>query len=168
MPLNIDWQQILLHLLNFTILFAVLYFLMYSPVKKFMKSREDYFKELDEKAQNQLAQAESQRQAYTEKMNTAEAEIAKLKTAAEIEAETIRAKKKELAEQEAAHIIETAKKRGEHEREVIVAEGANEIKQAVQNAAEKLLLHTPDTADVSQVMNQFLDSAERSITNDAN
>lgn len=34
MPLNMDWQQILLHLLNFVILFAILYFLLYEPVKK--------------------------------------------------------------------------------------------------------------------------------------
>ena len=38
-PLNIDWQQILLHLLNFVILFAILYFLLYDPVKKFMDKR---------------------------------------------------------------------------------------------------------------------------------
>ena len=28
LPLNIDLQQVLLHLLNFTILFAILYFLL--------------------------------------------------------------------------------------------------------------------------------------------
>jgi hypothetical protein len=31
-PLNIDWQQILLHLFNFTILFGILYILLYSTV----------------------------------------------------------------------------------------------------------------------------------------
>lgn len=41
MPLNIDWQQILLHLLNFTILAFGLYFLLYRPVRAYMKKRED-------------------------------------------------------------------------------------------------------------------------------
>ena len=45
MPLNIDWQQILLHLLNFLILFAGLYFILYKPVKKFMKKRADGYAE---------------------------------------------------------------------------------------------------------------------------
>lgn len=36
-PLNIDWQQILLHLLNFMILFGILYFFLYKPVKDFME-----------------------------------------------------------------------------------------------------------------------------------
>ena len=39
-PLNIDWQQILLHLLNFSILAGGLYFLLYNPVKKFIAGRE--------------------------------------------------------------------------------------------------------------------------------
>ena len=36
-PLNIDWQQILLHLLNFVILAGGLYLLLYQPVKAFME-----------------------------------------------------------------------------------------------------------------------------------
>ena len=41
MPLNIDWQQILLHLLNFAILAFGLYFLLYKPVKAFREKREE-------------------------------------------------------------------------------------------------------------------------------
>lgn len=50
MPLNIDWQQILLHLLNFVILFAILYFLLYKPIKDFMQKRMDYYKSLYDEA----------------------------------------------------------------------------------------------------------------------
>ena len=39
-PLNIDWQQILLHLFNFIILAGGLYLLLYKPVKNFMEKRE--------------------------------------------------------------------------------------------------------------------------------
>lgn len=41
LPLNIDWQQILLHAFNFVLLFAILYFLLYKPVKDFMEKREN-------------------------------------------------------------------------------------------------------------------------------
>ena len=41
-PLNIDWQQILLHLFNFLILFGGLYLLLYRPVKAFMDKRTAY------------------------------------------------------------------------------------------------------------------------------
>ena len=38
-PLNIDWQQILLHLFNFVLLAGGLYFLLYAPVRNFMERR---------------------------------------------------------------------------------------------------------------------------------
>jgi F-type H+-transporting ATPase subunit b len=47
MPLNIDFQQIFLHLLNFTLLFAILYYLLYSPVKNFMAKRDEYYANMD-------------------------------------------------------------------------------------------------------------------------
>lgn len=49
-PLNIDWQQILLHLLNFVILAGGLYLLLYKPVKTFMEKRQQYYQEQDAKA----------------------------------------------------------------------------------------------------------------------
>ena len=49
MPLNIDWQQILLHLFNFCILAIALYFLLYKPIKKYMAKRDAYY---DEQAKN--------------------------------------------------------------------------------------------------------------------
>ena len=42
MPLNIDFLQILLHLLNFVILAGGLTFLLYKPVVKFLESRRAY------------------------------------------------------------------------------------------------------------------------------
>ena len=39
LPLNIDFQQILLHMLNIVLLFGGLYLLLYKPVKKFMDER---------------------------------------------------------------------------------------------------------------------------------
>ena len=57
-PLNIDWQQILLHLLNFVILAGGLYLLLYKPVKTFMEKRQLYYQEQDAKAAKTLADAE--------------------------------------------------------------------------------------------------------------
>ena len=46
-PLNIDWQQIILHLLNFAILAGGLYFLLYHPVRKFMDQREEHYRQME-------------------------------------------------------------------------------------------------------------------------
>ena len=53
-PLNIDWQQILLHLLNFVILAGGLYLLLYKPVKAFMEKRQAYYQEQDRQAAEKL------------------------------------------------------------------------------------------------------------------
>ena len=53
-PLNIDWQQILLHWMNLAILTGGLYFLLFKPVKQFMEKREAHYKDLDAQAAGKL------------------------------------------------------------------------------------------------------------------
>ena len=57
-PLNIDWQQILLHMFNLIILTGGLYFLLYQPVTAFMKKRQEYYAGLEADAQAKLQEAE--------------------------------------------------------------------------------------------------------------
>ena len=57
-PLNIDWQQILLHLFNFTILAGGLYLLLYRPVKEFMKKRDAYYQGINDQAEQLKQQAD--------------------------------------------------------------------------------------------------------------
>ena len=61
-PLNIDWQQILLHLLNFVILAGGLYLLLYQPVKAFMEKRQSFYREQDAQAAKLLADAQKELQ----------------------------------------------------------------------------------------------------------
>ena len=72
MPLNIDWQQILLNWMNFVILAGGLYFLLYKPVKQFMAKREEYYQELDQQVQEKLSQAEELKTQYQVKLDVAE------------------------------------------------------------------------------------------------
>ena len=75
LPLNIDIQQIFLHLLNFTLLLAGLYFLLYEPVKKFMGKRTAYYEDLDRQATEKLEEARRVRRTYEDKLDEAEEEI---------------------------------------------------------------------------------------------
>ena len=68
-PLNIDWQQILLHLFNFSILVGGLYLLLFKPVKNFMDKRTKHYQDMEsaaverEKATAEMEAAMQQRQA---------------------------------------------------------------------------------------------------------
>ena len=72
MPLNIDLQQICLHLFNFTLLLAILYFLLYQPVKDFMAKREAYYADMEHKAQEALDRAREAQTACEEKLAQAD------------------------------------------------------------------------------------------------
>ena len=89
LPLNIDWQQILLHLFNFTILFGALYILLYKPVRDFMENREAHYAEMDSKAEQALADAENSKASYEKKERDFDEEIRaeKNRLSKEIEAE---------------------------------------------------------------------------------
>ena len=50
-PLNIDWQQILLHFFNFSILVGGLYLLLFKPVKNFMEKRTKHYADMESAAQ---------------------------------------------------------------------------------------------------------------------
>ena len=72
MPLNINLQQILLHALNFVILFGAMYFLLYKPVKSFMDSRKAHYEKMDEDAKAVLAEAEKTKAGYEAQLKSAD------------------------------------------------------------------------------------------------
>ena len=74
-PLNIDWQQIVLHLMNFAILAGGLYFLLYNPVKKFMAKRAEYYENMDKEANEKLESATIKEAEYQKHMEELEAEL---------------------------------------------------------------------------------------------
>ena len=75
LPLNIDPQQILLHLFNFTILFGALYILLYKPVRDFMAKRTSYYADMDSKAEDALHEAEESKAAYEAKVQSFDEEV---------------------------------------------------------------------------------------------
>ena len=157
MPLNIDWQQILLHLFNFVVLFAILYFLLYKPVKEFMDKRAEYYKNLDEEAKRGLADAEKTKEEYQKKLAASDDEIAAKKKKAHTEIESAREAMIKRAEKQAQKIIADARKDIEYNRAKMLKEAQTEITDMVAKAAEKLVAQST----TSQAFDQFLGAAER-------
>ena len=162
MPLNIDWQQILLHVLNFTILFAVMYFFLFKPVKDFMEKREAAYQKQHDDAKKALEEAEKTKAEYESKIAGAEEEISAMKSEAGAKTAEERNRMLEQTRTEAAGILETAKKRGEIEHDKIIAEAQKEIADIVTTATEKIVL----SADVKKSYDEFLQSAEGNLKNE--
>lgn len=156
MPLNIDWQQILLHLLNFFILAFVLYLLLYKPVKKFMEKRKAHFSEMEDKAKTALEEAENSKREYDEKAKEIKTHGEELKRQAAEEAEKYRQSEIKAAKAEADKIIEDAKTEGEKEKSRIVEGASSEITGIITAATEKIVLKST----TSDAYEQFLKVAE--------
>lgn len=156
MPLNIDWQQILLHLLNFVILFAGLWLLLYKPVRKFMRERRERYEKMENEAQKKVAEAEERRAEYEQKLAGADAEIEEKRTAARKEMDGYEALRKHTAQQEADAILAEARKHAARERERAVQEARGEIADLVAEATDKIAMKT-----ASEAYDAFLDAAEK-------
>ena len=85
-PLNIDWQQILLHLMNFVILAGGLYFLLYKPVKAFMDKRAAYYQERADQAAQTTQAAQQLKADYEARLSAADDEIREEKKQAQKDA----------------------------------------------------------------------------------
>lgn len=138
-PLNIDWQQILLHAFNFVILMGGLYFILYKPVKDFMDKRSSQYKDMDDEANAKLKAADDVKAEYDEKLKMADEEIRQKKKdafeKADADADAMRAK----ANAEAQKMIKDAKADIEREHQKMLDDSKKEIANLAIEATKKLL-----------------------------
>ena len=113
LPLNIDWQQILLHLGNFALLSLGLYLLLYKPVKSFMDKRAEAIEKQAEEAKSKFNEAQALKLEYENRLEDAE-------------------KQKEK-------IISDAKAAAQRQKEKVLEESKQEIIELAAQMAEKVL-----------------------------
>lgn len=163
MPLNIDFQQIFLHLFNFTLLFAILYYLLYKPVKNFMAKREDYYSNMETEARQNLSDAQKEKEQYQTLRAEANSVISEEKKRVRQELDELYAKKICQAQEDAEKILSEARQNAEREKEKIIKSAQTEISEMVAVATEKLVLES----SASEAFEQFLDAAEGGSSDDS-
>lgn len=161
MPLNIDWQQILLHLFNFVLLFTILFLLIYRPVKKFMEKRKNYYKEMDEKAKKNFEDSAVTKEEYENKLKNADLEINTLRENATKQANEISESIINNAKAESNKIIAEAKVNAEKEHNLAVKSANEEISKLVSDATKKIVFE-----DTNSAYESFLNSVEGSEENE--
>lgn len=159
--LGIDIQQIFLHLLNFGILFGGLYFILYSPVKKFMEKRVEYYKQMDDEANKKLEEAEALRAEREEGLNALDAEISEKRAEAEKELSSYRESKTQAAKEEARKIIDNATAEAKKEHDRIIEQSSSELTDLAVKAARKVM-----EEPVSESYDRFLNAAEKELADE--
>ncbi len=139
LPLNIDWQQILLHLFNFAILSWGLYLLLYKPVKSFMDKRAETIAKQAEDAKSKLDEAEALKLEYEKRLESADKEAADIKAKALEQAQSAADAKLTDAEKQKEKIISDAKAAAQRQKEKVLEESKQEIIELAAQMAEKVL-----------------------------
>lgn len=138
-PLNIDWQQILLHFFNFALLAAGLYFLLYAPVKKFMDKRTAEYEAMNKEAEDKLQEAKDIKATYEQQLANASDEIRVKKNEADKKAQDSALTIISSAQEKADKILADAKDSAELERKKIIDSAKTDIAQLAAEAAEKVV-----------------------------
>lgn len=155
-PLNIDWQQILLHLLNFAILAGGLYFLLYAPVKKFMEQRTQHYKDMEAQAEKLRQEAEALKAQREDQLRTLEQELQEKRMAAQEELRRSTEQQRQSAEKAADAVLAEAKKAAERCKAKAMQDSQKELQELAVTIAQKLALEPGDS-----VIDRFLDAAEK-------
>jgi len=157
MPLNIDVQQIFLHLFNFAILMGGLYFLLYSPVKKFMDNREKQYEDMDRQAREKNEKADELIKEYEAKLLKADEDIAAKKAEAEKKLKASIDEKIQVSKEEADRIIREAHDQAVSEHDKMIKNAREEMVDLAVEMTEKVMLSSEDPYE------HFLDVAEKHL-----
>ena len=162
MPLNIDWQQILLHMFNFVLLFALLYFILYKPIRDFMEKRQQHYRELDEQAQKTVAQANEKKAEYDRLTADADQRLAAFEAERRKQAEAAAAQELAAAKEKAQKLVDAARAGTKAEHEQMLRQAREEIAQMAGDMARQIA-----SGDTAEAFDAFLSQVERSEEHDA-
>lgn len=112
-PLNIDWQQILLHFFNFSILVGGLYLLLFKPVKSFMEKREKHYADMEAAAVAREKDTEALKAAMAQREADFDAVLEEKRAAAAKEAEAFAQQQRDAAKAQADKICPMPRRRRE-------------------------------------------------------
>jgi len=147
MPLNIDPQQILLHIFNLVLLFGILYLLLYKPVHDFMDKREEEYAKRDKDTRDALEAANRLKAEYEDKMSEADKQNAIERANISAKAEADREKIISDAHERAADIVSDARDKAQKEHDRLIARAQSEIAEYVSHAAEKIVMKDDSLED---------------------
>jgi F-type H+-transporting ATPase subunit b len=136
---HIDWKIIIAQLLNFGVVFVVLYLFALKPLVKIMLERSQKISQGVDDAKTNAVLREAAEKEYEDALAKAREEANKIFLAGKKEAEIKKAQMMEEAKHEVATMIEGGKKTLMAEKTQMVNEAKKEIVSLVTLAAEKLI-----------------------------
>lgn len=136
---HIDWKIIIAQLVNFAVVFAVLYFAALKPLKKLMDERGKTIADGLQNADKQKELLAAQQAEYDATLAKARTDAAALMKDVKADVEKRRAELLAAAQGEAKAILDNGKKMLESEKQQMLAEAKKELVSLVVSATEKVV-----------------------------
>ena len=136
---HIDWKIIIAQMINFGVVFVVLYIFALKPLSKLMVERSEKIDKGIDDAKTNAATLLKTKAEYDEMLSKAQAEANKIFQEGKKEAENKKALMLEDAKKEVAGVIENGKKTLEAEKVKMVEDAKKEIVSLAMIATEKLI-----------------------------
>ena len=159
--LGLSLTKFLLHLLNFAILFVALWLILYKPVMKAIRARQERIEKQKQETEENLRAAKEARETEEAKLRTLDEEIEAKRLAAERDLSEKCEEKLRETESRAAEIIADAKRAAEKQADKVVADAKAGIKDAAVALAENII-----EANVDKVDDALIDKALKDWKND--
>lgn len=148
--------SLLMHLVNIVILYIVFRLLLYKPVAKFMKSRQERFAKEREELDAEKAEADAIRAQGDEILHKArsdaETQVAQIMAQADKDAKSIR----EEAQKQAGVIIENAKQEAQEEKRRQLEAMHDQVMELSVALASRILEREINPEDHQKLMEEFL------------
>lgn len=157
-PLNIDWQQILLHMFNLVLLLGILYFLLYKPVLQFMQKRNAEYEAEEEAIARKHQEADQLKKQYEDQLKTIDTEIEQRRHASMDRIKEEKEHALEETRQQSAELLKKAREQAEHEREKILQDAQDTVTVLVRDLAQKMVF-----LDTNAAYEEFLKDAESEV-----
>ena len=157
--LGLNWPGFLWHLVNFGILFFVLWKFLFPPVLKMLDERQERIRESMERAEALKEESTRAAEAVKAQLDEARREGQNIINQATQIAERIKSDQQAQAQAEYETILKRAQDDAAREREQAFAELRQQVADLAVAAAERIIRKQLDPAAQRQLVNEFLAEA---------
>jgi len=158
--LGINVPTLIAQIINFIILFGLLYLVAYKPLMRMLDERSGKVKESMEQTESIREQAERAEEEAKKRIEAASREGQDLVAQAVKTGEDIRQKAQEEAKPEAEALINRARQEIQRERDEAIGELRNEIADLTIAAAEKVIEQSLDKEAHRKLIDKVLEESE--------
>ena len=157
--LGLNWTGFIWHLLNFAILFFILYRFLFPPVLRMLDERQQRIRESMERAETLRQESARAAEAVKAQLDEARREGQNIINNATQIAERLRTERQQQAQAEYEAILKRAQEDAAREREQAFAELRQHVADLAVLAAERIIHRQLDSNAQRQLVNEFLAEA---------